>query len=273
MGEGSSEMKYETIDKRIALLEVHQFKHEWCFIPEVDDFKLGDYVIIRDLEGEELGKIKSTMPGDDVKAVVLRKANDEDMELYEQLKKEAENNFELFCKMLVEYDLKIKAIDAHYRFDRSKICFYIYSELHHDFRIFHRAVAAILHKRVAIKNVGVREYAKFLGGLGPCGNELCCRIFLMETKPVHLRMARQQNLFVEPNKISGYCGKLCCCLRFEEEIYTEALTAFPRIGTMVVTKMGKAKVMGIDIFNRKVLVKVDSDMELYLSLDEISERK
>jgi cell fate regulator YaaT (PSP1 superfamily) len=193
--------------------------------------------------------------------------------LYEQLKQEAKNSFDLFCKMLIEYDIKIKAIDVHYRFDRTKICFYIYSETHQDFRIFHRAVAAALHRRVAIKNVGVREYAKFLGGLGPCGKELCCRTFLLETKPVHLRMARQQNLFVEPNKISGYCGKLCCCLKFEEDIYTEALTAFPRIGGTVETKQGEAIVLGIDIFNRKVLVRVESDLELYIALDEILEWK
>ena len=261
------------VDKKIALLEIHSFKQEWCIISDSEEFKLGDYVIIRDLEGEELGRIKFMTTGDDIKTVVLRKATDEDIKLYEGLKQEAKSDFALFCKMLAEFDLKIKAIDAHYRFDRSKICFYIYSELHHDFRIFHRSVAAELHKRVAIKNVGVREYARFLGGLGQCGRELCCRQFLLETRPVHLRMARQQNLFVEPNKISGYCGKLCCCLRFEEEIYSEALTDFPRIGAEVETKQGSARVMGIDIFNRKVWVEIEPDLELYLPLDEIYERK
>jgi cell fate regulator YaaT (PSP1 superfamily) len=141
--------------------------------------------------------------------------------------------------------------------------------MHQDFRTFHRAVAAALGRRVAIKNVGLREYAKFFGGLGPCGNELCCRTFLIEIKPVHLRMARQQNLFVEPNKISGYCGKLCCCLRFEEEIYNEALTTYPQIGAMVETKQGRGKVLGIDIFNRKVLIKINEDTELYIPLKEI----
>ncbi len=273
-------MKHESVDQRIVLLEFHAFKQEWSLLDSLRQIgglsqvvKLGDYVIIHDIEGEELGKIKAVSVGDDVKSVVLRKATEEDLKLYEDLKIEAKADFEIFCKMLVEFDLKIKPIDVHYRFDQSKICFYIYSELHHDFRIFHRSIATVLRKRVAIKNVGVREYARFLGGLGPCGNELCCRTFLLETKPIHLRMARQQNLFVEPNKISGYCGKLCCCLRFEEEIYSEALTKFPRVGAIVETRQGRGKVIGIDIFNRKVWVNVEPDLELYIALDEVSGRK
>jgi len=257
--------------KRIGLVDIHPFKQEWCSLPETNEFGIGDNVIVRDIEGEELGKIKYLADGDDAKIFIVRKATQNDIDLAEQLKQEAKSSFELFCKMLVEFDLTIKPIDAHCRFDQSKTCFYIYSEMHQDFRIFHRAVASALRRRVAIKNVGMREYARFLGGLGPCGNELCCRVFLAETKPIHLRMARQQNLFVEPNKISGHCGKLCCCLRYEEEIYEEALTAFPRIGATVETKQGKGKVLGIDIFNRKVLVKIDPDLELYCPLDEISE--
>jgi cell fate regulator YaaT (PSP1 superfamily) len=257
--------------KRIGLVDIHPFKQEWCSLPEADEFNIDDCVVVRDIEGEEFGKIKYLAQGNDTKIFVVRKATQQDIDLAEQLKQETKSSFELFCKMLVEFDVKIKAIDAHCRFDRSKICFYIYSEMHQDFRVFHRAVAAALHRRVAIKNVGMREYARFLGGLGPCGKELCCRIFLAETKPVHLRMARQQNLFVEPNKISGHCGKLCCCLRFEEEIYTEALTAFPRIGAIVGTKQGRGKVLGIDIFNRKVLIKIDPDLELYIPLDDVSD--
>jgi len=259
------------MNRQIAFLEIHQFKREWAILPEIDDLSPGDHVVVRDLEGEELGRIRYIDTGDDVKNIVLRKATADDIKLHEQLKQEAKEGFAIFCQMLDEFKLKIKPIDAHFRFDRSKICFYIYSEIHQDFRIFHRTIASALHRRVAIKNVGVREYTKFLGGLGPCGNELCCRIFLCEMRPVHLRMARQQNLFVEPNKISGYCGKLCCCLRFEEELYTEALTAFPRIGSTVETKQGKAKVLGIDIFNRKVLVRIKSEEELYLALDDIGE--
>lgn len=254
---------------KVGLVEIHPFRQVWASIPETEVFNIGDAVVVRDFEGEEFGKIKLIVSGDDAKTFVIRKATPDDINQKEQLNQEAKKSFVTFTKLLAQFDLKIKAIDAHYRFDKSKICFYIYSELHQDFRTFHRTVAAALGRRVAIKNVGLRECAKFFGGLGPCGNELCCCTFLTEIKPVHLRMARQQNLFVEPNKISGYCGKLCCCLRFEEEIYNEALTAYPRIGTMVETKEGKGRVLGIDIFNRKVLIKISEDIELYIPLKEI----
>uniref|UniRef100_A0A7C6EAT1 PSP1 C-terminal domain-containing protein n=1 Tax=candidate division WOR-3 bacterium TaxID=2052148 RepID=A0A7C6EAT1_UNCW3 len=255
--------------KQIGLVEIHPFRQEWCSIPENEVFNIGEAVVLRDFEGEEFGKIKIIVSGNDTKNFIVRKATPDDINRKNELDHEAKRSFALFTKLLGQFDLKIKAIDAHYRFDKSKICFYIYSEMHQDFRTFHRAVAAALGRRVAIKNVGLRECAKFFGGLGPCGNELCCRTFLIEIKPVHLRMARQQNLFVEPNKISGYCGKLCCCLRFEEEIYNEALTTYPQIGAMVETKQGRGKVLGIDIFNRKVLIKINEDTELYIPLKEI----
>lgn len=122
--------------KRIGLVDIHPFKHEWCGIPETDEFKIGDQVVVRDVEGEELGKIKYLAEDDDAKIFIVRKATPEDVELAEQLKQEAKTSFELFCKMLVEFDLKIKPIDAHCRFDQSKTCFYIYTEIHQDFRIF-----------------------------------------------------------------------------------------------------------------------------------------
>ncbi|MEO0093406.1 MAG: regulatory iron-sulfur-containing complex subunit RicT [candidate division WOR-3 bacterium] len=247
---------------KIGLVDIHPFRQEWFSIPETETLRVGEFVVVRDLEGEEFGKLKYINTGNDTKVFIIRRATSEDIERAEVLKAEAKRSLAVF-------DLKLKPVDAHYRFDKSKICFYVYTELHQDFRAFHRAVATALHRRVAIKCISVREYAKFFGGLGPCGNELCCRTFLVEIKPVHLRMARQQNLFVEPNKISGYCGKLCCCLRFEEELYNEALTAFPQIGSKVFTRQGAGKVMGIDIFNRKVLVKVNEDIELYLPLKEI----
>lgn len=254
--------------KKVGLVEIHPFKQEWATIPETEVFAKGDAVVIQDAEGEEFGKIKIIAVGNEVKNFIIRKATTDDIKLADELNQLAKKSFKLFCKMSADFGLNIKAIDAHYRFDRTKICFYILAELHQDFRSFHRALANALRRRVAIKNVGVREYAKFLGGIGPCGNELCCRTFLTEIKPIHLRMARQQNLFVEPNKISGYCGKLCCCLRFEEAIYTEALTAFPRIGAIVETRQGRGKVLGIDIFNRKVLIKTDNDTELYIPLNQ-----
>lgn len=144
------------------------------------------------------------------------------------------------------------------------------SEHRLDFRALHKVISSALNIRVAIKQIGVRDHAKLVGGLGPCGRESCCRGFMRELRPIALRMARQQNLFVEPSKISGLCGKLLCCLGFEEDCYRRNLAELPRIGSRVRTVRGVGKVVGFDVLSRSVKVRYEDDVEHLVVLEDTS---
>ncbi len=260
-------------ETRTVMVELHPFKSEVCDIPPSVDAGPGDPVIIRDDEGEDLGRLVGFLHDEEGRGVVVRRANDEDLEKRRELDAKTKRVVELFRRLKDEFGLRMKVVDAHWRWDRRKVCFYFISEERLDFRALHKVISSALNVRVAIKQIGVRDHARMIGGLGPCGRELCCKGFMTELRPIALRMARQQNLFVEPSKISGLCGKLLCCLSFEEESYRRALAEMPRIGSTVKTPRGRGEVKGIDVLLRKVTVKYEDSVEQAVALEEIADEE
>ncbi len=255
---------------RTARVELHQFKSELCEVPDELELAPGDPVVISDEEGEDFGRLAAFVDGDDVRSTVLRRANEADIERRAELDARTPAALALFCRLKDEFRLDMRVVGAHWRLDRRKICFYFASEDRLDFRALHKAVSSALNMRVAIKQVGVRDHARLLGGLGPCGREVCCRSFMTELRPIALRMARQQNLFVEPAKISGLCGKLLCCLAFEDSAYHQWIADMPRVGSQVMTERGYATVVTVDQAKRRVTVRHDDNAEECLALEEIS---
>ena len=253
----------------VVLVEVHPFKSETCVVAKGLDVAVGDLVVMKDEEGEDFGCITGPADGEEGKGIVLRLATEDDKALKAELDEKTQRVLELFCRQKDEFGLDMKVVDAHWRWDRKKICFYFVSDHRLDFRALHKVISSALNIRVAIKQIGVRDHAKMVGGLGVCGREACCRGFMKEMRPIALRMARQQNLFVEPSKISGLCGKLLCCLRFEEECYRRNLAELPRIGSRVETLRGPGKVVGIDVLSRRVKVRYKDDGEQMVALEEV----
>lgn len=258
--------------ERCCMVRVHPFKVELCSVPEGLTLAPGDMVVIGDEEGLDLGRVACSCRGEDPLCRVVRKATEDDLALKADQEGKRARVLELFEELRAEFGLKMEVIGAHWRFDGKKVCFYFVSEERLDFRALHKAVSSALNVRVAIKQIGVRDHARLLGGLGPCGRELCCSRSLAEMKPIALRMARQQNLFVEPSKISGVCGKLLCCLSYEEETYRELFLDMPRVGARVVTERGEGVVTAVDVLTRRVRVRYGDDTEIAVALEDLRPR-
>ena len=253
----------------VVLVEMHPFKSELCDMPAGLSVRPGDVVVLQDEDGEDVGKVIAYDDSDEGRSVVLRKATAEDLRRRQELDDETGKALETFCRLKEEYGLGMRVVGAHWRLDRRKICFFFASEERFDFRALHKAVSIALDSRVSIKQVGVRDHARLLGGLGPCGRDLCCRSFVRELKPIALRMARQQNLFVEPAKISGLCGKLLCCLAFEDQSYQQWLKDMPSNGITVDTERGPAVVTSHDAVKRRVTVRYEDGTEQSIALEEL----
>lgn len=197
----------------------------YYFDSEQIHFDIGDQVIVETIRGIECGTValgnrdisedKLVMP----LKKVIRKANPEDKQIYENNKKKEKEAFEICRKKIKEHDLPMRLIDAEYTFDVGKIIFYFTAEGRVDFRELVKDLAAIFKTRIELRQIGVRDEAKMLGGIGSCGRILCCHNFLGEFEPVSIKMAKEQNLSLNPTKISGICGRLMCCLKYESELY------------------------------------------------------
>jgi cell fate regulator YaaT (PSP1 superfamily) len=185
---------------------------------------------------------------------VIRLATEDDL-LTVQLNKQKEKEaYEICLKKIKEHGLPMKLIDVEYTFDVSKIIFYFTAEGRVDFRELVKDLAAVFHTRIELRQIGVRDEAKMLGGLGSCGRALCCTSFLGDFEPVSIRMAKDQNLSLNPGKISGICGRLMCCLKFENEAYERARELLPPPGSKVKTPKGPGQVVEVNLLKETVLV-------------------
>lgn len=254
------------------LVRFHPFRTEYCTVgPEVDATP-GEqsWVLVNSEDGKDLGRVLKIDEWDEPTGLIVKIAEPPEIERYQENLNKGAEALTLFRGMVREFELPMKVVDSHFWWDRHKIVFYFTAEERLNFRSLHKAISQNLGIRVVIKQLGIRDYTRTTGGFGPCGRHLCCASFLSELKPITLRMARQQNLYVSPIKITGVCGKLLCCLGFEETIYQEALERFPKIGSWVKTDLGNGRVIGIDIFNNKLIVRIGKDEEIFVGLGEIN---
>lgn len=187
---------------------------------------------------------------------VIRKATDLDKEQIKANKEKEENAFRTGLEKIAAHNLPMKLVGVEQTFDGNKIIFYFTADGRIDFRELVKDLASVFRTRIELRQIGVRDEAKMIGGLGCCGRELCCSVWLSDFASVSIRMAKDQNLSLNPTKISGICGRLMCCLKYENESYEQAREAFPETGNLVGTPDGEGKVAGVNIFKNTVSVEL-----------------
>ncbi len=174
---------------------------------------------------------------------IIRIATEEDTKIYNENKEKAKETFQVCLEKIKEHNLTMYLIDCEYTFDRNKLIFYFTAEGRIDFRELVKDLAAIFKTRIELRQIGVRDEAKSIGGLGPCGRSLCCSSWLGDFQPVSIKMAKDQSLSLNPTKISGICGRLFCCLKYEHDVYVEAIEKVPPVGAIVKVDDNKGKVI------------------------------
>ena len=240
----------------------------YYFDPGNLDIKKNDHVIVETARGIEYG----TVVGDpkeeeDDKVVqplkaVLRVATPKDDEQEASNKQREKEAFKICLEKIRKHDLQMKLIDAEYTFDNNKVLFYFTADGRIDFRELVKDLASVFKTRIELRQIGVRDETKILGGIGICGRPLCCHTHLSEFAPVSIKMAKEQNLSLNPTKISGVCGRLMCCLKNEEETYEELNRRLPNVGDFVTTEDGfKGEVHSVNVLRQLVKVVVDVDDE------------
>lgn len=224
-------------------------------------FEAGDKVIVEADRGLEYGEVVSepqqveiVKGGSGSLKKIIRKANLWDEKQIAKNQTKAKDLIRVCEGKIKERKLPMKLVDAEYSFDRSKIIFYFTSENRVDFRQLVKDLASIFRVRIELRQIGVRDEARRLGGHGPCGRELCCMKFLKDFNPVTIKMAKIQSLPLNPSKISGLCGRLMCCLGYEYDCYKECSKGLPKVGREIKTKFGKGKVIGVNPLKRTVSV-------------------
>ncbi|AFC33738.1 PSP1 domain-containing protein [Paenibacillus mucilaginosus] len=236
-------------------------------------------VIVETARGVEYGKVvigRRTVGESDVVLPlkkVIRVADQQDAQLVEDNKQAAKNAFAICQDKIKDHQLRMKLVDVEYTFDRNKIIFYFTAEGRVDFRELVKDLASIFRTRIELRQIGVRDEAKMLGGIGPCGRILCCSSFLGDFEPVSIKMAKDQNLSLNPTKISGLCGRLMCCLKYEHDNYESAKDDLPRVGSEVVTSFGNGRLISLNVSERTAKVQVfDLKKVMDLPLDDVVEQ-
>ena len=236
----------------------------------------GDYVVVQVERGRDMGKVVRS--GDvldkipdirPIKQEVLRKSTEEDMRKWEENKRKEEEARRVCEEKIVAHGLKMKLVEVEYQLDGTKITFFFTADERVDFRELVKDLAGIYKTRIELRQIGVRDEAKRLGGYGSCGRKYCCTTFLQEFEPVTLRMARDQRLSLSPTKISGACGRLMCCLAYEREYYMEVAKQLPKVGRKLITPYGEVTVTKIDIFAQAVIAEDENGEEMRLTLEQI----
>ena len=246
----------------------------YFFNPKNLRVKKGTKVIVETVQGEEYGEviIPNRVVRDD-KIIeplkkVIRIANYRDHKHYEECRRKEKEAFEVALKKIKEHKLDMTLTDVEYKFDNSKILFYFTADGRIDFRDLVKDLAAIYKTRIELRQIGVRDEVKRIGGNGVCGRELCCCTFLSDFEAVSIKMAKEQNLSLNPSKISGNCGRLMCCLKYENNVYEEKLEKLPHIGAIVKTEDGEGEVDSIETLKERVRVKIkDGDTYIYRRYD------
>ena len=251
--------------KKIVGVRFKKLGKIYFFNPERLYIKKGDMVVVETSQGEELGEvmIPNRMVEDEKIIAPLKKvvriATKKDIKHAEECKKNEKDAFALCEKKIKEHGLDMTLTDVEFKFDNSKILFYFTADGRVDFRELVKDLAAVYKTRIELRQIGVRDEVKRICGNGVCGRELCCCTFLSDFEPVTIKMAKEQNISLNPSKISGNCGRLMCCLKFEDNVYKEKLKHLPHIGAIVKTEDGEGEVDGVETLKERVRVKIKND--------------
>ncbi len=237
----------------------------YYFSPNGMEPKAGDHVIVETARGVEYGRVAMGIKEVSEEEIVaplkpiIRIATPEDDKILEENKRKQKEAYKICEEKIEKHRLDMKLVDVEYTFDSNKILFYFTSDKRVDFRELVKDLASVFRTRIELRQIGVRDEAKMLGGLGVCGRNLCCVQYLDDFQPVSIKMAKEQGLSLNPAKISGNCGRLMCCLKYEQDCYEELLKVTPRVGALVSTPDGKGSVVSVSLLKEKVKVLLSGD--------------
>lgn len=234
----------------------------YYFSPDKINFELGDFAVVETVRGVECGEIviaNKELADNEIPSAlksVMRKANENDLNTLEKNNKKEKEAFRLCQEKITQRNLKMNLIDVECTFDNNKLLFYFTAETRIDFRELVKDLAAVFRTRIELRQIGVRDEAKALGGLGICGREFCCKSYMGDFNPVSIKMAKEQGLSLNPTKISGTCGRLMCCLKNEQPAYESLLKITPKAGAIVAFPNGeRGKVIDANLITGKLRVK------------------
>ena len=239
----------------------------YYFDPLDYDIEVGQNVIVETARGVEYGhvligrrSVEDTSVIQPLKAVI-RVATPEDDEIAEKNKEKEKEAFKICVEKIAKHQLQMKLIDVEYTFDNNKVLFYFTADGRIDFRELVKDLASVFRIRIELRQIGVRDESKMKGGLGMCGRPFCCNSFLGDFQPVSIKMAKEQGLSLNPTKISGTCGRLMCCLKYEQESYEHLLRVTPKVGAIVDTSSGRGTVVESDLLKGMLKVRLDRNPE------------
>jgi cell fate regulator YaaT (PSP1 superfamily) len=227
--------------------------------------KKGDICLVKTAIGLDLGKVVvpyKYIKNDEIDTPlknILRKANKEDFKKLEILKREEIDALNICKEEIKKYKLPMKLVYAKYLFDKSRIIFYFVSTQRIDFRELVKELAKIFKTKIELRQIGVRDGAKLIGGIGICGREICCLSYIRKFSPIHINMAKVQRIALNQSKVSGLCGRLMCCLSYESEFYKESLKKYPKLRDNIETGKGKGKVVEINVLKKYIMLELESD--------------
>ena len=261
------------MEERLALVRFNNVGKSYYFSTDLEVYK-GDKVVVETIRGLELGELVSDLKHlsefnlDTELKKVKRKANRADIELYAYNEAKAEKSLEICKDIVKQYDLEMHLVSCEYTLDASKVIFMYTSETRVDFRELLKELASVFKCRIELRQIGPRDKSKIVGGLGSCGLPLCCSSFLGEFDGVSINMAKNQMLAINIDKISGSCGRLLCCLKYEDDTYTKEKQRFPKIDSKVKYDNKIVKVTGLNVISDLVKIEHDGNIS-FVSLDEI----
>ena len=251
----------------------------YYFNPNGFEIKNGMNVIVETARGVEFGEAVSDIKEiEDEEAVlplkdVIRIATEEDVQTHNSNIEKEKTAFDICNEKIAKHELQMKLIDVEYPFDGNKILFYFIADTRIDFRELVKDLAAVFKTRIELRQVGVRDQAKAVGGLGICGRVICCASATGEFQPVSIKMAKEQSLSLSPTKISGTCGRLMCCLKYEQEAYEDAIHRLPGVGSIVETPEGQGVITEVNLLRETVKIRLDRETETDLAVYPVDEIK
>lgn len=240
----------------------------YYFDPDGRKIEKGTDVLVETARGIEFGRVMiANRDVEDEQIIqplklVKKIADQKDVEKNEENKRKEKDAFNICLEKIKAHKLGMNLIDVEFTFDNNKVLFYFTADGRIDFRELVKDLASVFKTRIELRQIGVRDEAKYLGGIGICGRGLCCKDFLGEFQPVSIKMAKDQGLSLNPTKISGLCGRLMCCLKYEHDVYEEKLNRLPKVGAIVATEDGDGEVVNVDTLREMLKVKVEKDQTI-----------
>lgn len=275
----NEEIKEETPQEQIkydyyVAIKMNASAKAYFFSTNISDLKIGEYVVVETVRGLELGKVDTeVLPMEKYKLTlelkpIIRRASEEDIANAKENLTLAQNALEICAREVKNLNLDMRLITCEYTLDRSKVIFSYLADNRVDFRELLKVLAAQLHCRIELRQIGTRDKAKIVGGIGICGLPLCCSTFLNEFDGISINRAKNQMLSLNIPKLSGHCGKLICCLKYEDDAYTELKEGYPRLGTRIMYNNEQFKITSMNVLTRQIKLE-NSENVVFVDLDVV----